>query len=286
LINHESLNPLKLVTKVIPKQGGKPYSAKIQIYLEKKNYIIKTADNIHELNQALRLRHDVFIKEQLKKEKRSGLDKDHFDRRCDHLLIIEIHSGKLIGTYRMQSSLHTRKWYTATEFHMRHIRKLPGNKLELGRACVHPDFRNGITISMLWEGIHAYMLASDTRYMFGCSSIKTMNKDEIKQLYYYLKHHNYLTDEHKVRPRGKFRIHGLHRHFKKHPQVHNLDMTEIRKKIPSLLHSYLRAGAKVCGNPALDKSFNCIDFLTLLDVTDLREQYSRKMKSQESLTSG
>jgi putative hemolysin len=46
--------------------------------------------------------------------------------------------------------------------------------------------------------------------------------------------------------------------------------------IPSLLHSYLRIGAKVCGIPALDKSFRCIDFLTLLDVRELERTYTRR----------
>jgi putative hemolysin len=74
----------------------------------------------------------------------------------------------VIGTYRLQIQPPYQAWYTATEFHMRRIVKhLPGNKLELGRACVHPEHRNGITIALLWEGIAAYMIASQTSYMFG-----------------------------------------------------------------------------------------------------------------------
>jgi len=270
------------MNKALTRSRLKHYTPKIPIFLDKKNFIIKTADNARELYDALRLRHEVFIEELLHKKKKSGMDIDHFDRRCDHLLIIDKKNNKLIGTYRLQSSLHSKKWYTATEFHMRHIRKLPGNKLELGRACVHPEYRNGVTISLLWEGIHAYMLASDTQYLFGCSSIKTINKEEIKLLYYYLQQQNHLTNDHKVRPKGRFNVHGLHRHLKKHPQLKpRLEHTEIRNMIPSLLQSYLKAGAKVCGRPALDKSFRCIDFLTLLDVADIRKQYSRKMQKQE-----
>jgi len=282
LIQKKPIDPIKVMNKALTRSRLKHYTPKIPIFLDKKNFIIKTADNARELYDALRLRHEVFIEELLHKKKKSGMDIDHFDRRCDHLLIIDKKNNKLIGTYRLQSSLHSKKWYTATEFHMRHIRKLPGNKLELGRACVHPEYRNGVTISLLWEGIHAYMLASDTQYLFGCSSIKTINKEEIKLLYYYLQQQNHLTNDHKVRPKGRFNVHGLHRHLKKHPQLKpRLEHTEIRNMIPSLLQSYLKAGAKVCGRPALDKSFRCIDFLTLLDVADIRKQYSRKMQKQE-----
>jgi putative hemolysin len=275
------------MSKAISKHHFQRFTPKIPIYLDKKNFIIKTASNARELYDVLRLRHEVFIEELLSKHRKSGIDIDYFDRRCDHLLIIDKRNNKLIGTYRLQSSLHTKKWYTATEFHMKHIRKLPGNKLELGRACVHPDYRNGVTIALLWEGIHAYMNASDTRYMFGCSSIKTMNKEEIRLLYSYLQHQNHITEEHKVRPKGKFKVLGLKRHLNKHTSfADEPDFSEIRNKIPSLLQSYLKIGAKVCGRPALDKSFRCIDFLTLLDVTEMRQDYLRKLKNREPALQG
>jgi putative hemolysin len=277
------LNPFAMMSRAIKNNSLKHYKPYIKLFIDKKNFIIKTAENWHDLNLALHLRHDVFIDEILHKKKKSGIDIDRFDRKCDHLMIIDKRNNQLIGTYRMQSSLHTKKWYTATEFHMRHIRKLPGNKLELGRACVHPDYRNGITITLLWEGIHAYMQASDTKYMFGCSSIKTMDRDEIKRIYYYLQQQNHLTNEHKVRPRGKFKVHGLRRHLKRFPYQHGeLETRDIRDKIPTLLQSYLKVGAKVCGRPAIDKSFRCIDFLTLLDVSDMREKYARKISNHES----
>jgi len=253
------------------------FRAHIPVLIEKKNFIVKTADSQEEIRAALRLRHDVFLSELLHRKKRSGLDIDRFDKLCDHLIIIDKRSGNLVGTYRLQSSLHTRKWYTATEFHMRQIKKLPGIKLELGRACVHPDYRNGITISLLWEGIRAYMEASGTSYLFGCSSIKTTSQEEISHIYQYLLHHGHLSHEHKVRPRSRFRVPGMKRNLKKFPFQHDEDNHRIiQAKIPSLLSSYLKVGAKLCGSPALDRSFKCIDFMTLVDVKELRSERIRK----------
>ncbi len=270
----------KILHKFTKPSRKKHFSAHIPLYIDKKNFIIKTANTTDELHAALKLRHDVFLEELLHKKKKSGMDKDGFDHRCDHLMIIDKRNETLIGTYRLQSSLHTKKWYTATEFHMKHIKKLPGNKLELGRACVHKDYRNGITIALLWEGIHAYMMASQTKYMFGCSSIKTMDKDEIRAIYYYLKSNGHISDDHKVRPRGKFKVPGLKRHVRKYPDFHaSLDLSGYKDRIPSLLHSYLKVGAKVCGIPAMDRSFKCIDFLTLLDVEDIAKAYTRKMNN-------
>lgn len=282
MLEKKRLNPLKLISFKQPQSRMKNFRAHIPLFLERKNFIIKTADSTEELRSALKLRHDVFLEELLHKKKRDGMDRDRFDKHCDHLLIIDKRNNKLIGTYRLQSSLHTKKWYTATEFHMKQmLKRLPGNKLELGRACVHPDYRNGITIALLWEGIHAYMVASQTNYMFGCSSIKTMDREEIKRIYYYLKQNGHLTEELKTKPRGKFNVPGMKRHVRRNPNHHDvLDHAEFRHKIPALLNSYLKLGAKVCGFPALDRSFKCIDFLTLLDVKDIERAYLRRSKPE------
>lgn len=255
----------------------KNFSAHIPILIEKKNFIVKTADTQDELREALKLRHEIFLEELLHRKKRSGIDRDRFDKNCDHLIIIDKRCNKVIGTYRLQSSLHTKKWYTATEFHMRYIKRLPGNKLELGRACVHPNYRNGITISLLWEGISMYITASESTYLFGCSSIKTMDKEEINLIYHYLKQNGHVSEEHKVRPKNKFRVPGFKRQARKHHHSQeSIDHLMMKEKIPSLLASYLRNGAKVCGTPALDRSFRCIDFLTLMRVDDLTSSFKRK----------
>jgi len=260
----------------------KDFKANIAIYIEKKNFIVKTANSTEELREALKLRHDIFLLELLKRKKRSGLDKDKFDKHCDHLIIIDKRINKIIGTYRLQSSEHTTKWYTATEFHMKHIKKLPGTKLELGRACVHPEHRNGVTITLLWEGISEYIAASGSSYLFGCSSIKTMDKDEIRQIYAYLKQNGHISEYHRVRPKNKFKVPGFKRFSRLHPlhsQIY-IEPGEMKDKIPSLLASYLRVGAKVCGVPAMDKSFKCIDFLTLMKVEDMNRAYIRKDKAE------
>lgn len=279
-----TVNPLLLVAMMWPKNRLKNFRAHIPIRIERKNHIIKTADSTEELHAALRLRHEVFLEELLHRRKRNGLDKDKFDRFCDHLLIIDKRDGRLIGTYRMQSSLYAKRFYSATEFRMKHIRKLPGNKLELGRACVHKDYRNGVTIALLWEGIKAYVEASESDYIFGCSSIKTMDKHEIREIYHYLHDKGHVVDHKRIRPRTKFKVPGLKRQIKKNPGFKLSDQFNHDDLIPSLLNSYLKAGAKVCGHPALDKSFKCIDFLTLMSVEEMHDKLRKRMTTRNQAT--
>ncbi|MDZ4182727.1 MAG: hypothetical protein U1B83_07620, partial [Candidatus Cloacimonadaceae bacterium] len=82
----------------------------------------------------------------------------------------------------------------------------------------------------------------------------------------------------KVRPRGKFKIPGMKRLVRRNPtHAGSYEHVLYKDKIPTLLQSYLKVGAKVCGVPAMDKSFKCVDFLTLLHVKDIEKAYTRKM---------
>jgi putative hemolysin len=81
---------------------------------------------------------------------------DEFDLRCDHLIIQDAASREVIGTYRVNASTYSRNFYSNKEFHLDNFLRSPGCKLELGRACIHKDYRNGRVLSLLWKGIVMY----------------------------------------------------------------------------------------------------------------------------------
>ena len=51
-------------------------------------------------------------------------------------------------------------------------------------------------------------------------------------------------------------------------------------KVPRLFDSYLRIGAKVCGPPAIDRSFKTIDFLVILDSQNIDARTRRMFLGQ------
>jgi putative hemolysin len=57
------------------------------------------------------------------------------------------------------------------------------------------------------------------------------------------------------------------------------DAARAEALLPPLFKSYLRMGAKICGTPALDREFYCIDFLTVIKV----DQFNPKMKEKYEL---
>ena len=243
------------------------FRAKVPVHAEIRNFIVKTVDSADELESILRLRYKVFYKEFLEKRRLIALDIDQFDLICDHLMIIEKRTNACVGTYRLNCSLFNSRFYSETEFSMASIVGLPSVKLELGRACIHKDYRKGILLTLLWRGLGEYIKATDTKFLFGCSSVKTMDPLEIAAVHSYLMSHHASPHEHRAVPHEPYEV-------KAFPLYANLVRTlnpeivrqHAERLIPTLLSSYLKAGAVICGDPALDREFKCVDFLTLLDI--------------------
>lgn len=267
---------LKAILRARYKKKINSFEPKLRIEINKKNYIVKTATTPDELEQVLTLRHQVFLEELLHKQRVIEVDFDKFDLICDHLMIINKRDNSLIGTYRLNCSLYSDSFYSATEFNIKSILELPGDKLELGRACVHPDFRNGMTIALLWKGLTEYMQKSECRYFFGCSSVKSLDYMKILKIYNSLIASGHLIDLPKVQPIGKFKSKSLKKLIKSQRNLEQLDSSEMLNELPPLLKSYLKVGAKIVGRPALDKDFQCFDFLTLLDFNNANKKYRDK----------
>ena len=258
------------------------FKPKIVVFYENEHFIIKSVENAHELEQALNLRYEVFYREVLNKRARLQIDVDGFDFICDHLIIIDKKTENVIGTYRFISSTYSDRFYSETEFDIDNIKIAKGNKLELGRACVHRDFRSGAVINLLWRGVSEYMKKVESKYLFGCSSIHTTNVFDIGLVYKYFKTLNYAPDELRVYPNDEYRLKRFDMYLDTIGDINGQE-DKIKNLIPTLLKSYIRMGSKVCGEPALDCKFRCADFFTILDLEQLNLSFVKKYKTRESL---
>jgi len=255
------------------------YQPHVKLHEENSRFVIKTVENGSELMDVLRLRYNVFYSEYVGAkvdEEHRGIDVDKFDTLFDHLAIIDKKADKIVGTYRMNCTKFNDKFYSGKEFKMQSIEELKGDKIELGRACVHPEYRNGTTIAALWKGLGGYMSATGSRYMFGCSSIHTDDTFQIALIHHYLSEYR-LKRHRDVRPKKKFKDQKLVKMLKKTSDARFAPFREAAPSlIPPLLHSYLKAGGSVCGSPAYDKAFKCYDYLTLIDRATMEPSFIRK----------
>jgi putative hemolysin len=225
-------------------------------------YRLRFATAEADLEAALRLRYEVFnreLGEGLAASEATGLDRDEFDAQCDHLLVEERRTGRVIGTYRMQVAEMANAgagFYSATEFEFGHVPAgFLDEAIELGRACIAREHRNTKVLFLLWRGLASYVLWNGRRYLLGCSSLTSQDPEEGLRAFDQLAAEGHLHPTLAIPPRPDYAC------------VADGPVASGRKvPIPRLFHTYLRYGAKICGAPAIDRWFGTIDFLTLLDV--------------------
>lgn len=255
------------------------FKPKIEVYTEVGSFILKTAISGAELKEALELRYQVFHREMIGKSKTKGIDVDSYDFLCDHLIIIDKRSSQIVGTYRLNFSATAKDFYSAREFDLTNIMVNPGAKLELGRACIHKDFRRGIVISLLWRGIAEYMSQSGAQLLFGCASIKTENPRQAALLYKYFQNNNRIIPDFATAPTTNYLMPKLDLwiQYLKNPMT-KTELNEVEDLLPPLCRAYLKMGAFIGGEPAWDEEFKCIDFLTILHREDLNRALWKKYK--------
>jgi putative hemolysin len=252
----------------------------IDFQLEAGRFLIKTVTDAKELRHAFSLRYKVFQVEMIgHQESESGEDTDVFDEFADHLAIFDKTTNQMIATCRLISSQFSKRFYSEQEFECQTFLSRPEVKLEIGRVCVHPEFRRSIVIMLLWRGIAEYMIRSKAEILFGCGSILTLDPVESLNLYLYLKSQGKLAENYRIEPTEKYRSQEFDRILLHRP---NRDLSQTEQKhsmglIPPLCRSYFDIGCSVAGPPAFDREFKCIDFLTILEVKNLSPRVRQRM---------
>jgi putative hemolysin len=222
-------------------------------------YDVRFAADGGDRRAAQRLRFAVFNMEMgigLAESAASGVDADVFDEICEHLLVVDKASGDVVGTYRMQTGLRASEghgYYSERQFDFAPYEDRRASILELGRACVRKDHRSFAVIGLLWRGIVDYATAHDCRYLVGCSSVSSQDPALGWAMHHRFERENQLASpEWLTVPSPAYTM----------PPAEPLPHCP---SPPRLLAAYLGVGARICAPPALDREFQTIVFLTMLD---------------------
>jgi putative hemolysin len=258
-----------------------------RVWAEAGRYCLRLAESVKDREAACRLRFKVFnieLGEGLASSYQTGLDTDHFDIFCEHLIIedrLESNPARrVVGTYRMQSGAIAAQnlgYYSEQEFDFSPYEPLREGILELGRASIDREHRTPEVLTLLWRGIAQYATDMGLRYLIGCSSLTSKNPAEGWQMYRQLEHYRVLPELETVptavyacpsEPEGAMTQTPPRR---QEPSMSTsapsqMNPPPLQVKVPKLLKTYLAIGARLCGPPAWDREFGTIDFLTLLDL--------------------
>jgi putative hemolysin len=235
------------------------------LYQEHGQLSFSFARNPLEVAEAQRLRYKIFAdKMGASLPGKDGIDQDGFDVFCDHLLVRDNKTGKVVGTYRLldpHMADEAGGYYSAGEFDLSRLMHLFDRTVEVGRACVHADYRTGGTLALLWAGLAKYMQTHRYDYMMGCGSISMADGGHMAASLYNQLQHDYLSPpEYRVFPRCPLPMDAL--------------TSNMQVRCPPLIKGYLRLGAYIYGEPAWDPHFNTADILIMLPLSRMDKRYA------------
>lgn len=224
-----------------------------------------------EVREAQRLRFDVFATEMGANLKTSlpKHDIDSFDNFCEHLIVRDSETKRVVGTYRALTPAQAKRigrTYSDAEFDLTNLQELRPHMVELGRSCVHIDYRQGGVIMALWGALAEFMERNQLHTMIGCASIPMLNNgmvsgDAAASIWRQVKEKNLASLENQVTPRLPLPVDDLD------------DTLDIAP--PALIKGYLRLGAKVLGAPAWDPDFNTADLPMMMQISDMPDRYRK-----------
>jgi putative hemolysin len=245
---------------------------------------IRLATTTRDIRKAQHLRYKVFFQEgrasAAQAAKMRRLDICPLDTICDHLLIIDTstqgHFGKkkakVVGTYRLlrrETAERAKGFYSQTEFDLKPLlsRHRTMNFLELGRSCVHENYRSKRVIELLWRGLWIYAKHHDVDALIGCASLPGTDPDALALPLSFLRHHASAQPQWQVEPQpGR-----------------GIDMARLEKaainprkallSLPPLVKAYLRVGATFADEAVIDPVFKTIDVFTIMPLADIEARY-------------
>lgn len=234
----------------------------------------RLARDADDLAASQRLRYAVFV-EELGGDgplvnHAAKLERDAFDPICDHLILLD-HARRtdpVIGVYRVLRGDALPKgqgFYSEGEYDLSALKSSGRALMELGRSCLHPDYRGGAAMYHLWQGLAAYVENHGVEVMFGVASFHGTDVAAVAQSLSHL-HHAHLAPE-ALRPRAV-----AHQRMDLIPAA-EIDRPAAMRGTPALIKAYLRLGGAVGDGAFIDRAFNTIDVCLVMDTAQMSQRH-------------
>lgn len=231
---------------------------------------VALASSVGDLIEAQRLRYQVFVEElggqgaQVDHDQKREID--CFDNFATHVLLRDVNrpdGHQTVGVYRLmtgQAATDAGGFYSETEYDLAKLRQSGARLLEVGRSCLHRDYRGGAGMMHLWAAIAEYVRRNDIELLFGVASFSGTKVQGIAQQLSLL-HHRHLAPEHLQLPAkqpGRLAMDLV--------APEHIDRVKAMRDTPALIKAYLRLGGVVGGEAFIDRAFNTTDVMMILQT--------------------
>lgn len=232
--------------------------------VQQEKLVFEIASDLRTIRQIQRFRAEVFGKE-FGIHFPDGIDSDLFDFECEHAIVKVANTDKIVAYsrfYKLPEGQYHR-CYSEHEFAIQDILKGKKNVVEVGRTCVHPDYRQGKALSRLWLGMLPHVLGRlNAKWVIGCVSA-SIEKSELRAV----KTHYMMQqlDDKCVLPSVRSK--------KTYQPKLQLDSAISERDLPSLFRQYLAMQAKFGTEAYYDEDFKCLDYFAMLEVGEIAKSF-------------
>jgi putative hemolysin len=245
--------------------------------IDESYFELRLAQSTGDLQAAQRLRYSVFVAELggdgplVDHDQR--LEADRFDPYFDHLMLLDhrrTEGDQVVGVYRLMRADQAKdagQFYSQDEYDLSLLVRSGRRLLELGRSCVHADYRGGGAVAYLWNGLAAYVAEHEIEVMFGVASFHGTDIAPLSEQLSLL-HHRHLAPP-------DIRVRALPAHFQRMDLIAQdaLDRVAAIRQIPSLIKAYLRVGGMVGEGAYIDHAFNTTDVCLVMDTARMSAKH-------------
>lgn len=236
---------------------------------------LRLAQTEEDIRAAQYLRYQVFVKELGGQgdlvDHDAELEQDEYDPHFDHLMLLDTARGEtvrdqIVGVYRLlRDDMMPRvgRYYTEGEYDLAVLKDSGRKLLELGRSCLHPDYRGGAAMYLLWNGLADYVNRHGVEILFGTASFHG-TEIEVLQESLSLLYHRHLAPE-------NLRVRAVAGHFQDMNLVPEADINRVAamRQVPALIKGYLRLGGFIGDGAFVDHDFNTTDVCLVMDTEKL-----------------
>lgn len=238
-------------------------------------FSLRLAGSAADRRAAARLRYQVFVEELgadgALVDHENRLEQDVFDRDYEHMILLDhardaSAADQVVGVYRLMRSDRMRpgqQYYSEREYDLTVLQTSGRKLLELGRSCVHKDYRGGTAMHHLWQGLAGYVAQHRIEVLFGVASFHGIDVDALAAPLSLLHHRHLAPPDLRVRARDFQRMDML--------DEAAIDHRAAMVQVPALIKAYLRLGGTVGQGAYIDHSFNTIDVCLVMDTARLTD---------------
>jgi len=244
--------------------------------LRKGKYQSRLADGPADIEAAQRLRYRSFIAGRGAAARKNGRDADVFDALCEHVLVEDQRSGRLVCCFRLMplaTGAEIGQSYAAQFYDVSSLAAYEGRMVEMGRFCIDPDFaRDPDILRVAWGAMTRFVDETGVDMLFGCSSFQGTETESYLDAFAMLKERHLAPKRWlpKVKAPKVFRFASR---LRRRP-----DLKAAMKSMPPLLRTYLMMGGWVSDHAVVDHDLNTLHVFTGLEIAAVPPARARALR--------